>query len=194
MICPNCKTENQDNAKFCRNCGHEISAESKIKYIPSTSFKASKIVQGLPFKNYRYYKKELFKQFSWIEEKEYPKFVWWKYDLSWNFLFIKKNNCIGLFDVANLRVAIPPIYKTVEYFIIPLNKYFIIPLNKYVDKVLAIIQSIDDKYGLYDVIAMKNIIPVQYDSLEWNDERHLSLRATREEKIIFFNNKGTILE
>lgn len=69
-----------------------------------------------------------------------------------------------------------------------------IPYKYKLVKVLAIIQSIGDKYGLYDVIAMKNIIPVQYDFLEWNDERHLSLRAIREGKIIIFDNKGNILE
>lgn len=182
MICPKCKTENDVHAKFCRNCGEEINATDNINYIPSTSFKASSKVGGFPFKNYRYYRKELFKQFSWIEEKEYPRFAW-KYDLSWNYLFIKKNDCIGLFDVFHLRVAIPPIYKTVEYFVgIEGQKCF------------AIIQSVDGKYGLFNIDKMKIIIPVQYDFLEWNDEKCLSLKAIEKGEKIMIDNKGNILE
>lgn len=32
MICPNCKTENQDNALFCRVCGYKLNENSKSSF------------------------------------------------------------------------------------------------------------------------------------------------------------------
>jgi len=37
IVCPKCKTENIDNAKFCRNCGAQIDFLSKVDFTPSNS-------------------------------------------------------------------------------------------------------------------------------------------------------------
>src|SRR5690625_1079296 len=58
IICPNCKTENTDDAKFCKNCGYYFLEENNKQNNKKESKKKDKVKYKTKTKNKTKVKKE----------------------------------------------------------------------------------------------------------------------------------------